>query len=480
LRVPARHGFGVYRRLSAANGLRFRNRPGAPGMSIRTRRRRLWVRTLIRSLVDPALEGPWVWIETWVMTLLAVGIGVLASPDDPFFVDREFPWVWFIPVLVALRYSVLPGVLSAGILVGAWLLLEPAAATFPKQYFLGGLLLVMICGEYSSIWRTRLRRLRELNLYLDDRTSRITKRMYLLRLSHDRLEQDLISKPATLRDLLVALRRQLKGADPLAPEAAQAFLSFLAQYCQLEVAAIFARLDRPGEAPRYELRAQLGNPKPLRPADPLLLYARDRGVLAHVQTEELVDGVPSEHLIVAPLAPASGRDVGMLVVDRMPFFALNQDALKVLAVLLGLYADSVASAELANRLFKRYPELPFAFAEEVVKLQRIGREHEIMSHVVVFDFAPHPEREDVFLQLGRQSRAPDVRWDYRRGERCVMVTLMPLASGVAVEGYLIRIENWLQQNFGGDLAALGIAAHVISLADANAVDKLMQFVRGTR
>ncbi|MGH8616903.1 MAG: PelD GGDEF domain-containing protein [Burkholderiales bacterium] len=449
-------------------------------MSVKTRRRRLWVRTLMRSFVDPAVDGPWVWLETWVLTLLALGIGVFASPDDPFFVDREFPWLWFMPVLVALRYSVLPGVLSAGILLGGWLLLQPDAAEFPKQYFLGGLLLVMICGEYSSIWRTRLRRMRELNLYLDDRMSRITKRLYLLRVSHDRLEQDLISKPATLRDLLVALRRQLKGTDPLAPETAQRFLSFLAQYSQLEVAAIYARTDRPGEAPGYELRAQLGNPRPLAMNDPLLRFARERGTLAHVQTEELVDGVPSEHLLVAPLAPNSGREIGVLVVDRMPFFALNQDALKVLGVLLGLYADSVASAELAQRLFKRHPELPFAFAEELVKLQRIGREHAIVSHLVVFDFAPQAEREDIYLQLGRQSRAPDIRWDYRHGERCVMVTLMPLATSVAVEGYLIRIDNWLQQNFGGDLTSLGVSSHVLSLADHNAVDQLMRFVRGTR
>ena len=57
----------------------------------------------------------------------------------------------------------------------------------------------------------RLRRTSEINAYLEDRIERTTKRLYLLRLSHDRLEQDLLSRPTTLRDSITELRRRIAG-----------------------------------------------------------------------------------------------------------------------------------------------------------------------------------------------------------------------------------------------------------------------------
>ncbi|MFX5245279.1 hypothetical protein ABTD35_21060, partial [Acinetobacter baumannii] len=64
----------------------------------------------------------------------------------------------------------------------------------------------MICGEFSSLWRNRVRRAESVQAYLEQRLEYLTHQHYLLRLSHDRLEQDLISRPVSMRDALVSLR----------------------------------------------------------------------------------------------------------------------------------------------------------------------------------------------------------------------------------------------------------------------------------
>ncbi|MBX4421619.1 hypothetical protein K4H00_26790, partial [Mycobacterium tuberculosis] len=67
-------------------------------------------------------------------------------------------------------------------------------------------MLVLIGGQYGDIWGARLSRARTVNGYLNDRLAALTKNHFLLRLSHERLENDLLAKPTTLRDTLTQLR----------------------------------------------------------------------------------------------------------------------------------------------------------------------------------------------------------------------------------------------------------------------------------
>ena len=169
-------------------------------------RKELLGETRLSALLSPLLANRWLWIETVVIPLLGLALSYVIAPRDPFFIQAEFPWTWLAPVLVALRYGVVAGVAASGIVLGAWFGFNGMLAPFPKLYFLGGIILVMICGEYSTTWRTRLRRVGELNTYLTERFTRIVDQMNVLRLSYDQLEHDLISRPSTLRDALYELR----------------------------------------------------------------------------------------------------------------------------------------------------------------------------------------------------------------------------------------------------------------------------------
>lgn len=418
--------------------------------------------------VIPRSGGIWIWVETVALTLLAMLLSALADPADPFHIHAHFPWPWFAPVLVALRYGVMPGVASSALLLAGWYGWAPKESDIdvPKLYFLGGLLLAMVCGEYSGLWRTRLRRLAELNLYLEDRVERVTKRFYLLRLSHERLEQDILARPTTLRDALSELRRRVTAsAGGVALPGAQALLDFLAQACQLEVAAIYHAVPNPGSG--FVRAAAIGEPPPLRSDDALLAHARANGTLAHVQSNAMAQMLPSDHLVIAPIVSGNGQWLGILAVSRMPFFALTEEIMQTLAVLLSAYADGVTAAEQVLPLVSSYPGLPVEFAEELVKLTRIQREFRLSSHIVVLEFGEHPARLDLFNQVLRQRRTPDVIWSIANIlGRSVMINLMPLAGLASVNGYLLRTETALQEIFGGNFQALGVRASVVALTDA--------------
>ncbi|MCX7891101.1 MAG: PelD GGDEF domain-containing protein [Burkholderiales bacterium] len=416
----------------------------------------------------PRLEGPWIWVEVLVLTGAVLGLGLAFSPEDPLFVAAEFPWAWFAPVLLALRYGVVAGLASSALLLGYWYWSTPATTAFapPKLYFLGGLLLVMIAGEYSGIWRMRLRRQSELVEYLEERVERVTNRLYLLRLSHEHLEQDLLARPTTLRDALGELERRVIAVAKDGPlPGARELLAFLAQTAQIEVAALEAVASRDGER-RFERVAALGEPAPLAPDDPLLAHMEERGELAHVQSAALDRSVPTPHLVVAPVRGEAGALAGVLVVDRMPFFALTDETLQLVAVLLAYYADAVAAAPAVHAVVESHPDVPLDFAAEMVRLARLAREFQVPSHIVAFRFGSHPLWKDAFELVVRSRRGKDVLWTpSAEADQSVVVNLLPVAGIAAVDGYLLRIDGALKESFGAGLAGLGIQTLTIPLTD---------------
>ena len=434
--------------------------------------------TRLSALFSPLLANRWLWLEAIIIPIIGIGLCWLVSPDDPFFINKgEFPWTWFAPILVALRYGVMAGIAATAMLLIGWFLLAAPEAAFPKLYFLAGLIMVMIAGEYSTTWRTRLRRVGELNAYLTERFTRIMNQLNVLRLSHDQLEHDLITQPATLRDALYELRMLMavRSSGATLP-AAQEILVLLAHHCQLEAAAVYEIVDG-----SYVQRARLGDPPPIKANDSLVEYALEKRTLAHLQTEDLAAGdLPTEHLVVAPILTSGDQLLGVLVVTRMPFFALNEDTLRTLSLLLGLYADSVVVSDDVGQVMSRVPRCPYDFADELVKLIRMQRDFGINSHVVVLQFAPHPERVDMILFATRLRRRFDVQWQFGGGDResTGIANLMPLASDIAVRGYLERMEGALKDRFGGDFETLHVRPYVISMEQHDPLAVLGRIVTG--
>ena len=189
---------------------------------------------------------------------------------------------------------------------------------------------------------------------------------------------------------------------------------------------------------------------------------------------------PTEHLVVAPILTSGDQLLGVLVVTRMPFFALNEDSLRVLSLLLGLYADSVVVSERVGQVMAQVPRCPYDFADELVKLVRLQTDYGINSHIVVLQFAAHPERVDMILFATRLRRRFDVQWQFGGGDResTGIANLMPLASELAVRGYLERMEAALKDRFGGDFETLRVRPYVISLQQHEPLGVLGRIVSG--
>jgi hypothetical protein len=199
--------------------------------------------------------------------------------------------------------------------------------------------------------------------------------------------------------------------------------------------------------------------------------------MSHLQSDAGAGGPRSRYLIAAPLAGADGAGHGLLVVERMPFFALNEETLQTLALMLGYYTDGLDARATARPLLAAVPACTLDFAFELMRLWRIRREAGVKSAIVALSFAPREGYEDLPYAIRRQQRALDVTWMIEAGPHRALATLMPLASLSGAEGYLTRIEGWFRQQSGQELAAAGVAAHVLEVDELEPVALIQRMLR---
>ena len=451
---------------------------------------RAWLHSFRQGMHFKALLAPEFvaargrWLEVVCIPLLVVALAWVWSPEDPMLLKAAFPWLWFAPALVALRYGVMAGLLAGMVLLINWLLANAwnvaaiVGTEFPRDYFFGGGLLILLTGEFSDVWRDRIARLDETNLYVTERLSRLTKRHLLLNISHDRMEQEMLARPGSLRDALASVRNVVLVADkeynalPGLPE----LLNLLAQYINIEAAAVYRVEEKNGRILLGEVQQSIGAPNPLDANDELFELMVETRSMAHVAGRDVSLERHSNQLIVAPLIASNSQIVGVLAVTKLPFYALNVEALQMMSVILGYYADHILNSDDVARLRKHLPTIPVPYAEELARMVRLQRKVGITSHIVVMTFTGS-FKEEIPAQFLGIKRGLDLYWQTFVNGNPIIAILMPFASASAKDGFFQRIEDWLQNTFGGNSDALHIRYRVIDISVEDPIPALVKVMQ---
>lgn len=439
------------------------------------------------------------WLETVAITAIAVMGGFLLNSSDPLFVHARFPWVWFGPLLIALRYGIAPGLVSTGGICLALLVMPRFGVPigeFPTNYVLGGLLMVLITGQFSDIWSKRLRHANQLSSHTSERFEQLSRAYFMVRLSHDRLEQNLISRPVTLRDAMINLRNLLAKHDGrVDSETSVALLSILMHYCSLESAAIYPANDD-GELLDVPI-AKCGKGAPLNRDDLLLRSAIESGYSAYQAiNRHIVEGRPSSpsalssavwsvdvsrgeskeqtsYLVAAPMRTSSGKLLGLLLVTEMPFLNLHRETLQIMGVLLAYSSDQAESVERARDILGLFPDCPPNFAAELIKTVRLKRDLHVSSALVMVQVMADSRLDEICKTMERQQRGLDHSWLRTTDWGVQFVTLMPFSGPASIEGYKSRIHEILQRQIGRSTGQEGITMHSTSVTTDDPLAQLI-------
>ncbi|HNA20883.1 MAG TPA: hypothetical protein PLN40_05630, partial [Agitococcus sp.] len=118
----------------------------------------LFTRRQLAAVFAPKQAGRLMVVEIVLFTLATIAIGAWSNPKDPFMVHLPFPWLWLAPTILALRYGSLAAIGSIGIISlswSAWDTLSNNTELFPAHFFMGGLILSLLAGEFADVWIVR-------------------------------------------------------------------------------------------------------------------------------------------------------------------------------------------------------------------------------------------------------------------------------------------------------------------------------------
>ena len=280
-----------------------------------------------------------------------------------------------------------------------------------------------------------------------------------------------------MRDALGSLHELAAGADPAQRlPGGERLLRLLAQYCQIEAATLHAADGRGFSAQPESRLGQLIDDGRLAGDDPLVQHALERNSLSHIgdssSNHSSSDNPPtdtpdsSRYVIAAPLTTFNGERIGLLTVERIPFFALHEETLQTINLLLGYYTDGLSMHALAAPIVAQFPDCPPTFAFELQRLGHIHRQTQVPSIVVVLECLERAIALDLPQQIQRLKREMDEIWCLEAPQRTTLAVLMPLGDAATAEGYIARLQGWAAQQGHASLADAGVFPHVIALSSS--------------
>lgn len=376
------------------------------------------------------------WFETFVLTAIVIAASFITQQHDPFRLNGGFPWPLLAPLLAGLRYGFVYGFVSALLILAIlgvainqqW----QTAAGFPLPWAIGVVVVAMVAGEFRDMWGRRLHRLEGAYQYRAERLEEFTRSYQLLRLSHDRLEQTVANSGSSLREGIMNLQSTLDGIDGLNAPSLQRLIEFIAEYGALTQACIVGiaadRIDT------GRILACIGGNFSISDDDPVVTSALESGELAAVNLISEYAMEQNQLLAAIPLADSTGEIHAMLVVRSMPFFAFQENNLRLIAVLVAHgvdhlrfgTADSSTGRFIAS--FERVHQDFLRFKLDATLLRLSGAPGDVLN---------------VYGQLRSSVRAVDLMCMAKDEEKPVIWLLLPLTDTANAQAWMQRVDDIL-------------------------------------
>ncbi|WEN15822.1 PelD GGDEF domain-containing protein [Rhodanobacter sp. AS-Z3] len=371
----------------------------------------------------------------------------------------NYPWWWLAPLAIALRYGLAYGI-GAGLVVvfgnfaEIWLL--GLTREQPGGEIIGGLIATYLAGLYTTHAQSRLVEANSSLEYLEQRLESLTRVFYVTRLSHSRLEENLLTKSYDLRSALDAIARELATFGPIKERLPQAplqhVLQLLAYYGRLGTCGVYQVIDNrvsPEPLAFHGLRFSL------ELADPLITCVVENQRLAYYSVDQILAGETSAYRVVLPMTAADDTMLAVVVVQDLPLLAVEEENLLTLAAMTAFMADAMRAGQLSHAVRQVVPTCPVEFALEWFRLGHLRHVAGVHSSWVLLLPGAQAAADVVDTVLATR-RGLDQYWrSPLASAQSGLLILLALSGEGPTQGFLQRINTMCREQLGGDLQQLG-------------------------
>lgn len=393
----------------------------------------MMVKLLKNHLAIDKLKSITVFSEVVLFTLIAIFIDYIMNKQNPLFVDTSYINYFFIIILIlALFHGLGAGLISLLIIAG--FLHFYYSSENSLNFFLDGLLLTLIAGEFHYYWTRKISMLNIKNDYLHSKIRELGISALTTKLSHDQIEKSYLSKPYTIRSILKELLSQnIVEYDKL--------LKFLSTHFRMEKLSLvlfdhekeIIKEIFPHNMDKGEI--SLKNPiivKMIEKKEPVLL-------------KDMVVKEETNLLAAIPVLDNSDDIVAFLVIKEMPFLHYNVENLVSAQLILMNFFYNLNKLALMERAKEDelFSSFPIDFKFEVLKLSDLYKTIKISSSMVIFEISKsHSEVMENFLTLNL--RVLDFYYKKELLNKNLFIVVLPLVSKEGTFGFVERAKNNLK------------------------------------
>lgn len=390
----------------------------------------------------------WGWFESAIVTILVLLFCYFVNPTNPLFVKEGFPWPWVAPIVIIFQYGFGPSILSASLIaVAAILLINIGIPVADFQtYIVSGFAIVLICGLFGSTLVKRMISAEISAAYTEERLASLASSYYMLRVSYDYLEQNIITKPSTLRLALYELQKiNLSQQDPLSYDVAKSFLLIISQFCSMDALGIYLYK---GKKLLKKPFVEVGVMGQLIERDPLIKQCMDLDEIAYVNVAEVEEMSNCNYLVAMPLITHNNERLGLLVVKEMSFWSLTDEVLRVLSILVYYFMRNTVFFPEEAQFLREYPGMSVDFVRQLNKLTYLKGEMNLDSALAAIMISKQFREHNVIYNLKNQHRFLDSSCSLELKDYDVLITLMPFTEATGIHGYITRTLHYLQSDLG--------------------------------
>jgi len=367
-------------------------------------------------------------LEVTIFTIFLVSAGYYLHSQDVLFLKTTTS-----PLLIALIVFSLYYGLQVGI--GLMLLISVLAyffyPKFPVESLLWYFILVLTCGEFRFYWKRKMEEAEAVKSYYGEQVNSLRKHLYLLKLSHDQLENSYIIKPYSVRRTIEELKKKLLEGEASEDELINFFLILVSQNFQVNRAAIY----EVGEGGNLISTHKLGNASDFSLDDPLIKRAVEEENSFYFTPKDSVE--PISNSLAVFVEKLEDRKI-LFSIQDIDFSYFTEEILNYIYVLFSYLVEDISFSRKFRR--EKVHLCSFEFMKEYMKMFKLYERFRTQSTLVLIEMLEEPF-EEVYEELGGNLRYLDVPCRIKNNYALV---LLPLTSIYGAQAFSQRIEEKLK------------------------------------
>lgn len=364
-------------------------------------------------------------VEIVVIFVLSFSFGYFLNSKDPLLINSQgFNYFYILILVLTLFYGMGAGILLLALFTFSnFLYLKE----FSGIFFLNGLTLSLILGEFHYYWMRKIKaKVSEAN-YLEQKLREIGIAASAIRISHDILEKSYISKPYTIRFLLSKLIEEKNIED---------FLKFISNQFFLE-SFLFVEYDSDEENMK-KIHSYNTNKKNIDLDHPLLKKMFFLKETAYVKDLIDLDG-KVDYIATIPVFDTQQKIRAFFLIESMPFIHYNTENLVSIQVISQYFLWNIYKQDNMEMMDKEISiVIPADTKYELFKLYKLNKISNVNSSIVLLKVdKKYFSVIDNFL--GQSLKSLDFHIRIENNESDIFIVVLPLVAKEGGLGFVNRM-----------------------------------------